>query len=170
MLPFPAASFATSASISTLTVPPDVGVTVNVYVVPLPEKLEAVPFVTVIFPNTKLETDSLNVAVTENGALTGSEAAEVRATVGWVLSTVKVAVDSAEEIPAELTTNILYDPSVAGARIEVAVPPAVVIVAPAEKTVVPEGANQILLVAFPELTTVTLEPPVLEILVGNTTS
>ena len=44
---------------------------------------------------------------------------------------------------------------------EVAVPPAVVIVAPAEKEVVPEGANQTLLEAVPEETIVTVAPPIL---------
>ena len=53
---------------------------------------------------------------------------------------------------------------------EVAVPPAVVMVAPAEKEVVPDGANQMLLVASPELTTVTLAPPCLVTLAENTES
>ena len=44
-----------------------------------------------------------------------------------------------------------------GASIEVAVPPAVVMVAPATKLVVPAGANQILLAALPELTIVTAD-------------
>jgi hypothetical protein len=42
----------------------------------------------------------------------------------------------------------------------VAVPPAVVIVGPATKLVVPAGANQTLLLASPELTMVTAAPPV----------
>ena len=42
---------------------------------------------------------------------------------------------------------------------DVAVPPAVVMVAPALNDVVPVGANQIALDASPELTTVTLAPP-----------
>ena len=52
----------------------------------------------------------------------------------------------------------------------VAVPPAVVMVAPALNTVVPLGANQMLLVASAELTTVTVAPPCLETLVANTVS
>ena len=50
----------------------------------------------------------------------------------------------------------------AGARIVVAAPPAVVIVEPAVKAVVPDGANQTLLVASPDETMVTLAPPTLE--------
>ena len=45
---------------------------------------------------------------------------------------------------------------------EVAVPPAVVLVAPAVNDVVPEGANHMALVASPEETTVTAAPPTAE--------
>jgi hypothetical protein len=54
-----------------------------VYVLPLPEKFPAVPFVTVISPTAKLVTDSLNVKVTENGErLVGSPALVVTVRVG----------------------------------------------------------------------------------------
>ena len=89
--------------------------------------------------------------------------------VGGVLSTVKVAVEAEEMFPAASITNSLYVPSVAGVRILVAVPLAVVIVAPAVKLVVPDGANQTLLVASPELT---MSPTfrLLNILDANTVS
>jgi hypothetical protein len=52
-------------------------------VLPLPEKLPAVPFVTEISPTTKPVTDSLNVKVTENGErFVGFPAAVVMVTVG----------------------------------------------------------------------------------------
>ncbi len=70
----------------------------------------------------------------------------------------------------ESITNILYVPVVAGDRIVVDVPLAVVIVAPAVNVLVPDGANQTLLLAFSEETMVTSAPPVLEIEDANTVS
>ena len=89
---------------------------------------------------------------------------------GAVLSTVKVAVEGLDMLPAASITNSLYAPASAGAGIVVAVPPAVVMVAPATKLVVPDGANHTLLVAFPELTIVTDAPPCLLTLDANTVS
>jgi hypothetical protein len=57
---------------------------------------------------------------------------------------------------------------VAGDKILVAVPPAVVIVDPAVKTVVPDGANQIAFQAVPEETTVTAVLGVSEIEAAKT--
>ena len=59
-------------------------------------------------------------------------------------------------------------PPVLGARIEVAVPPAVVMVSPATKLVVSAGANQTLLPASPELEIVTAAAPFLVAAPENT--
>ena len=75
---------ATPAGICTDTVPA-LGVTVNVYVVPEPERLDAVPPVTVISPCVSPVTDCENVAVTVNAEFTEAEDVEVRVTDGAVL-------------------------------------------------------------------------------------
>ena len=63
--------------------------------------------------------------------------------------------------PARSSTNSLYEPAVAGAKIDVAVPDAaLVIVAPAVKVVVPLGANHTSFEAVPLETMVTAPPPV----------
>ena len=59
-------------------------------------------------------------------------------------------------------------PPVLGARIEVAVPPAVVMVSPATKLVVSAGANQTLLPASPELEIPTAAAPFLVAALKNT--
>ena len=64
---------------------------------------------------------------------------------GVVLSTVKTATDGFETFPSVSITKRLYVPAVAGARIEVAVPVAVVIielVANVALVAVPTDANQ----------------------------
>ena len=86
VLPLSAESCAESAGICTVTVPSLVGVTVNVYVVPEPERLDAVPPVTVIPPSTSPVTDSENVAVTVNAEFVGFGAEVVSDTVGATLS------------------------------------------------------------------------------------
>ena len=85
MLPLPAVSCAVLAWICAVTVPA-LGVTVNVYVVPEPERLDAVPPVTVIPPSTSPVTDCENVAVTVNAAFVGFGAEVVSDTVGATLS------------------------------------------------------------------------------------
>jgi hypothetical protein len=67
---------------------PALGVTVNVYVVPEPERLDAVPPVTLISPSVSPVTDSENVAVTVNAAFVGFGAEVLSVTVGAVLSKV----------------------------------------------------------------------------------
>ena len=84
VLPLPAVSCALLAWICTDTVPA-LGVTVNVYVVPEPERLDAVPPVTVISPCVSPVTDCENVAVTVNAEFTEAEDVEVRVTDGAVL-------------------------------------------------------------------------------------
>ena len=86
MLPLPAESCAESAGICTVTVPSVVGVTVNVYVVPEPERLDAVPLVTLISPSASPVTDLLKVAVTVNVEFVGEVAVVVSFTVGAVVS------------------------------------------------------------------------------------
>ena len=82
VLPLPAESCALLAGICTVTVPSVVGVTVNVYVVPEPERLDALPLVTVISPSANPLTDLLKVAVTVNVEFVGFGAEVVRFTVG----------------------------------------------------------------------------------------
>ena len=86
------------------------------------------------------------------------------------VATVRVLVEALETLPAASITYSWYRPSVAGARIELAVPPAVVMVAPATKLVVPAGANQTLPVASPELTIVTASSAALLTAAANTVS
>jgi hypothetical protein len=62
----------------------------NVYVIPLPEKVPTVPLVTIMSPNAKLVVISLNVAITENDDVTVADAAEVKLTVGETVSIIKV--------------------------------------------------------------------------------
>tara|TARA_B100000678_G_scaffold270820_1_gene259046 strand:- start:470 stop:673 length:204 start_codon:yes stop_codon:yes gene_type:complete len=67
-------------------VPSALGVRVAVYVVPLPESVDVAPL-SVRSPFTKLDVDSLKVIVTAMVELeAGSDADEVIATVGAVLS------------------------------------------------------------------------------------
>lgn len=68
-LPLLAASLAMLAATCTVTRPYAVGTISAVYVVPLPEKFVAVPFVTVISATTKPVTDSLKVMMTGIGEL-----------------------------------------------------------------------------------------------------
>ena len=91
------------------------------------------------------------------------------ASVGTVVSTVRVCVDGLETLPAASSTNSLYAPPVDGARIEVASPAALVMVAPAMKVVVPAGANQTVLPAPPELTIATAAEPALVASAAKTT-
>ena len=85
VLSLPAESCATPAGICTDTVPA-FGVTVNVYVVPEPERLDFVPPVTLISSSVSSETGSENVAVTVNAAFVVSGAKVVSNTVGATLS------------------------------------------------------------------------------------
>lgn len=89
---------------------------------------------------------------------------------GSLSSTVKIAVDAEEILPAASITYNLYAPAVAGASIDVAVPLAVVIVAPAENDEVPFGANQTEPPDSPPLTRVTVAPHGLSALVANEVS
>ena len=86
MFALPGASVATPAPTSTVIVPSALGVRVAVYVVPLPESVDVAPLsVRSLF--TKLDVDSLKVIVTAMVELeAGSDADEVIATVGAVLS------------------------------------------------------------------------------------
>lgn len=90
--------------------------------------------------------------------------------VGPVLSTVNTAVEAEEILPAASITYNLYAPAVAGASIDVAVPLAVVIVAPAENDEVPFGANHVAPPDSPPLTIVTVAPHCLSTLVANEVS
>ena len=83
------------------------------------------------------------------------------------MSTVNVAVEAEDMFPAESITNNLYVPAIAGASIDVAVPLAVVIVAPAVNDVVPDGANQVAPPVSQPLTRVTVAPHCLSTLVAN---
>ena len=86
MFALPYASVATPAAMSTVTVPSALGVRVAVYVVPLPESVDVAPL-SVRSLLTKLDVDSLKVIVTAIVEVeAGSEADEVIATVGPVLS------------------------------------------------------------------------------------
>jgi hypothetical protein len=89
---------------------------------------------------------------------------------GSLSSTVKTAVEAEEIFPAASMTYNLYAPAVAGARIDVAVPLAVVIVAPAENDEVPFGANHVDPPVSPPLTIVTVAPHCLSTLVANEVS
>jgi hypothetical protein len=82
----PYASVATPAPTSTVTVPSALGVSVAVYVVPLPESDDVAPL-SVNSLLTKLDVDSEKVIVTAMVELeAGSDAVEVIVTVGPVLS------------------------------------------------------------------------------------
>jgi hypothetical protein len=82
----PYASDATPAPTSTVTVPSALGVSVAVYVVPLPESDDVAPL-RVRSPLAKLAVDSLNVIVTAMVELeAGFDALEVIVTVGPVPS------------------------------------------------------------------------------------
>jgi hypothetical protein len=82
----PYASVATPAPTSTVTVPSALGVSVAVYVVPLPESDDVAPL-SVNSLLTKLDVDSEKVIVTTMVELeAGSDAVEVIATVGPVPS------------------------------------------------------------------------------------
>ena len=86
MFALPGASVATPAPTSTVIVPSALGVRVAVYVVPLPESVDVAPL-SVRSPFTKLDVDSLKVIITAMVELeAGSDADEVIATVGAVLS------------------------------------------------------------------------------------
>ena len=86
MFALPYASVATPAATSTVTVPSALGVRVAVYVVPLPESVDVAPL-SVSSLLTKLDVDSLEVIVTTIVEVeAGSDALEVIATVGPVLS------------------------------------------------------------------------------------
>ena len=96
VLVLPAASLATPEAIDTCTVPCPEGVIEAVYVVPLPAKEPAVPFVTVISPTTKPVTLSLKVIVTGIGDVFVTEAlVEVAVTVGAVISYITDSVEEA---------------------------------------------------------------------------
>ena len=81
-MPLPAESCALLAGICTVTGPSVVGVTVNVYEEPEPERLDALPLVTVISPSSSPVTDLVKLAVTVNAAFVGEVAAVVSVTVG----------------------------------------------------------------------------------------
>ena len=101
MLPFPVVSVATPPFMFTETAPSIVGVTINVYVVPLPAKVPAVPLVTDISPKVKSDTVLLNVAVTFMLPLVEFGVAEVKVTVGGVVSISNVLlVGALDELPA----------------------------------------------------------------------
>ena len=114
VLPLPAESCALLAGICTVTVPSVVGVTVNVYVVPEPERLDAVPLVTLISPSASPVTDLVKVAVTLNAVFVGEVAAVARFTVGLLVVIVHVyEAGVASVLPAvsfALTLNV-WEPS-----------------------------------------------------------
>ena len=87
IFPLVAASVATSAANSTVTIPSTKGVIIEVYSLALTiVSNPAVPFPTVISPASKPITSSLKVNVTINGALVGSATEEDTTTVGLVAS------------------------------------------------------------------------------------
>ncbi len=120
-LGFPAASVATPALTSTDTVPSVVGVISKSYTIPLPVKLPAVPFVTVISPTTKFVVDSPNVALTFIVPFVGSGSLEVRVTVGPAVSTVNEGTESRDEVfvaaSVTVTVQLLYVPSVSVVKV-----------------------------------------------------
>ena len=98
------------------------------------------------------------------------EARVTDVSIGAAVSTVSVAVDAEDALPAASRTKSLYVPAVAGALIDVAVPPAVVMVDPAAKDVVPDGASQTALDAVPEEVIVIEALAFFVVLVANTAS
>ena len=139
MFAFPAASLALPAARSTVTDPFEVGVTVNVYVVPDPESADLAPLPTDTPASEKPVTGSENVAVTVNAAFVGFEELDVRATVGAAVSSVIVAVAVVDALPAAslYCTQTVFVPSPAESVSEVVAEYEVV-----EVTAVHEAAEQ----------------------------
>ena len=139
-----------------------------------PAVVMVVPATKLVVPvganQTLLEASPELTIVTAAGAFTATDPAN---TVSWllgaVLSTARVAVEALDTLPTASITKSLYEPSVAGAKIEVELPfVAFVMVLPSTKLVVPAGANQTLLVDAPELTIVTAANPFLLTSAANT--
>ncbi len=119
---FPAGSDAAPAATSIVTAPSPLGVTVNVYVAPLPAKLEIVALPAVMSEAVNPVTLSENVAVTGNGPLKDPSAAD-SATDGRRESTVLMSCAAATfafpavSLAAPAATSTVTPPSAVGVTV-----------------------------------------------------